>query len=296
MKKSLQMGQLVLLTALGVFTLLCLLPVLLVLIASFSSELSISEKGFSFFPTEWSLKAYEYVWTFRAQLIQSYKISILVTIVGTLFSLLVTSMLAYALSRRSFIFGNTLSFYLLFTMLFNGGMLSSYLINANYLHMRNNLLVLVLPMAINAMNVFVMRTFIRSNVPDSLVEAAMIDGAGEIYLFFRIVLPICVPVLAAVGFMTAVSSWNEWQTAMLYIDDPDKTPLQLMLMNIERNLDFLRESQMQLGTEALMQLKNAPSESARMAMLMVTLGPILFIYPFFQKYFIRGICIGSVKG
>ena len=289
-------GQILLMIILGLFALLCLLPMLLIVVVSFSSEASISSKGFSFFPEEWSLKAFGYVAAFSNQLIQSYMVTIYETFVGTAITLVLTSMFAYTLSRRDFMLRKALAVYVLITMLFSGGLLSSDLVNTNIWGMRNNLLVLVIPGAVGAMNCIIMRTFIQTNVPDSLIESAKIDGASEYRLFFSIVMPIMLPVLAAIGFMAAVGHWNEWQTAFLYIDNPKYATLQLMLIRIEKSLSFLQERLDSLSAEELELLANAPSETARMAILLCTLGPVMIAYPFFQKYFVKGITIGSVKG
>ena len=291
-------GQIVLAAVILIFTIACFLPVLLVLIVSFSSEASINAKGFSFFPTGWSVGAYRYVFTFSGQLIQSYKITLFETIVGTALTLLLTSMFAFALSRKEFMLRGPLAVYLLITMLFSGGLLGGFLVNSNIYHLRNSLLILVLPGAVSTMNTIVMRTFITSNVSDSLIDAARIDGAGDIYTFFKIVMPIMLPVLAAIGFMSAVGHWNEWQTSLLYIDDANLATLQLMLMRVEKNIEFLkmREGMGNLSEYELQELRSIPSQASRMALLFCTLGPILFIYPFFQRFFIRGMTIGSVKG
>ena len=291
-------GQYVLAVILGLFTLFCLLPVLLVVIVSFSSEASVAAKGFSFFPSEWSVKAYDYVLKFGRQLLVSYGVTTFVAVFGTLLSLWLTSMFAYSLSRKNFNWRGGLSVYLLITMLFSGGTLGGYLINTNVFHLKNTLWVLILPGCITTMNVIVMRTFINTNVPDSLVEAAKIDGASDYRLFFVIVIPIMAPVLAALGFMTAIGHWNQWMTSYLYITKSELTTLQHMLMKIEKNLDFLKEqlAQGRLSPEQLEEFKNAPSETARMAMLFCTLGPVLVVYPFFQRFFIKGMTVGAVKG
>ncbi len=297
-KTKITKGQVVLIVAIALIALICFLPVLLVLIVSFSTENSIAERGFSFFPSSWSVGAYKYVFSFAGQLIQSYKITLFETIVGTLLTLLLTSMFAYSLSRKEFMLRGPLAIYLLITMLFSGGLLGGYLTNTNIYHLRNNLLILVLPGAVSTMNTIVMRTFINSNVPDSLVEAARIDGAGEAYTFFKIVIPIMAPVLASIGFMSAVGHWNEWQTSMLYIDDADLATLQLMLMRVEKNIEFLkmRESMGNMSELEMQELNKIPNMATRMALLFCTLGPILVIYPFFQRYFIKGMTIGAVKG
>lgn len=291
-------GQYVLAFILGLFTLFCFLPVLLVVIVSFSAETSVAAKGFSFFPTEWSTKAYDYVFKFGRQLLVSYGVTTFVAVFGTLLSLWLTSMFAYSLSRKNFNWRNGLSVYLLITMLFSGGTLGGYLINTNVFHLKNTLWVLILPGCITTMNVIVMRTFINTNVPDSLVEAAKIDGASDYRLFFVIIVPIMAPVLAALGFMTAIGHWNQWMTSYLYITKSELTTLQHMLMKIEKNLDFLKEqlAQGQLSPEQAAEFKNAPSETARMAMLFCTLGPVLVVYPFFQRFFIKGMTVGAVKG
>lgn len=291
-------GQFILAFILGLFTLFCFLPVLLVIIVSFSSEASVAAKGFSFIPSEWSLDAYDYVFKFGNQLVVSYIVTAFVAVFGTLLSLLITSMFAYPLSRRNFNWRNGLSIYLLITMLFSGGTLGDYLINTNVFHLKNSLWVLILPSCVTTMNVIVMRTFINANVPDSLVEAAKIDGASDYRLFFVIIVPIMAPVLAALGFMTAIGHWNQWMTSFLYITKPELTTLQHLLMKIEKNLDFLKErlAQGQLTPEEAEELRNAPSETARMAMLFCTLGPVLVVYPLFQRFFIRGMTVGAVKG
>ncbi len=295
-RKKFGVGQTVLCIVLGIYAALCLLPMLLIVIVSFSSEASINAKGFSFFPQEWSLKAFEYVGTFKGQLVQSYLVTIYEVVCGTALTLILTSMFAYALSRKDFMFRKFMTIYILITMLFNGGMMSSYLINTGVWNMRDNLLVLIVPGAVTAFNCIIMRTFIQSNVPDSLIDAAKIDGAGEFYLFFRIVMPIMLPVLAAIGFMSAVTHWNEWQTAFLYINNPDYSTLQLMLIRVENNLKFLQERMEYLSAEELMMLKESPDETARMALLLFTIGPIMIAYPFFQKYFVQGLTVGAVKG
>ena len=195
-------SQYVLAAVLGLFAMMGLLPLLLVVIASFSSQQSIAEKGFSFFPTAWSLDAWNYVFQSGTQILKSYGVSIAVTVVGTFLALLFMSMIAFSLSRRNFVLRKFLSIYILITMLFSGGMLAQYLVNVQVWHLKNTFWVLIFP-GVNAMQIIILRTFIQSNVPDSLTEAARIDGAGEIRTFFQIVIPIMKPALAAVGFMLA---------------------------------------------------------------------------------------------
>ncbi|MDR1061951.1 MAG: carbohydrate ABC transporter permease [Clostridiales bacterium] len=294
--QKVQKGQIALHGVLGLYALACLLPVLLILIVSFSSEASINSKGFSFFPDGLTLEAYRYMLKFGGQVLRSYFVTIYETACGTMLSLLLCSMLGYALSRKDFALRGFLSVFLLITMLFNGGLFSNYVILSQAYHLRNNLLVLILPGAVSAFNIFIFRTFITANVPDSLVDAAKIDGAGEFRLFFVIVFPVLKPVLAAIGFMLAVGHWNEWQTAFLYIDDSRFATLQLMLIRIEKEIQYLLERINDLSPEEMRLFKKIPNEATRMAILMVTLGPIMFAYPFFQKHFVKGITIGAVKG
>ena len=281
MKKA-GVGQWVLGILLGVYALACLLPVVLVVIVSFSSDASISAKGFSFFPAEWSLKAWQYVGSFGNQLLMSYGVTILVTVGGTLFGLAVMSMFAYTLSRKCFALRKYLSVFMLITMLFSGGQLSSYIINTSMFHLRDTIASLILP-GIATMYVIILRTYIQTNVPDSLIESATIDGASEFRTYLQIVL--------AVGY------WNDWQRAFLYITSPGKTPLQLLLIRIEKTVDFLLQNANEMSPEEYAELSaNLPRETGRMAILLVALGPIMVAYPFFQKYFVKGLTVGSVKG
>lgn len=295
MKKA-GVGQWVLGILLGLYALACLLPVVLVVIVSFSSDASISAKGFSFFPTEWSLKAWQYVGSFGNQLITSYGVTILVTVGGTLFGLAVMSLFAYTLSRKCFELRKYLSIMMLITMLFSGGQLSSYIINTSMFHLRDTIASLILP-GFSTMYVIILRTYIQTNVPDSLIESATIDGASEFRTYLQIVLPVMVPALASVGFMLAVGYWNDWQRAFLYISSPNKTPLQLLLIRIEKTVDFLLQNANDMSPQEYAELSaNLPKETGRMAILLVALGPIMVAYPFFQKYFVKGLTVGSVKG
>lgn len=294
--EKLKMGQLILRIVIGIMTVISLIPVLLVIIVAFSSEASIAEKGFSYFPNAWSLAGFRYVLKMSDQLIRAYGITIWETVMGSLLTVVVTGMFAYVLSQDNFRLNRFLSKYVVFTMLFSGGLFGSYLVNTNFYGLKNNLLVLILPGCVNAWNTMVMRTFIRSNVPKSVIESAAIDGAGEIYTFFKIVTPIMKPVIASIGFRSAVSHWNEWQTAFLYLDESKKSTLQLVLIRIEDNIDYLMRNMGSLTAEEVRELQNMPSETARMAILFFSIAPIMFAYPFFQKYFIKGITVGSVKG
>lgn len=273
---------------------LIFIPVWMVIVAAFSDETSIAKNGFSLWAEKWSLNGMRYVLTFGSQLVNAYKVTVIVTVAGTLLTLLVTSLFAFSLSRNDFMLRKPLTVYLLITMIFSGGQLGSYLINSNVFQMRNSIWVLIVPGCVSAMNCIIMRSFVHSNVPDALMEAAKIDGASEYRIYAQIVLPLMTPVLGAIGFMTAVNHWNQWATSMLYIDKRDLVTLQHLLMNIENTLEYLSQAENLSASEAEL-WSSMPTESGRMALLLCTLGPVLVIYPFFQKYFVKGLTIGAVK-
>lgn len=294
MRKKVTVGQIVLLIVISILALCCLLPLLLVLIASFSSDYSLRTKGFSFIPLEWSTDGWRYVLSMGSQLVLSYRNTIFITVVGTLSSLLIMSMYAYALSRRNFTFRKLFSFILLGTMLFDGGQLSRYLINVSVYHLKDSMFLLYKPV-VSAMNVIIIRTYLQGNVAESLVESAQIDGAGEFRIYGQIIMPLAKPALASVGFMTAIGYWNNWETGYLYIKTQSKLPLQTLLMQIEKKIEMLNNPGIS-GAAAQQIWETVPELSARMAMLIAVLGPIMIAYPFFQKYFIQGLTVGSVKG
>lgn len=294
MKRKITVGQIVLLIVVTLMAACCLLPLLLVLVASFSSDYSLRTKGFSFVPLEWSTEGWEYVLSMGSQLLLSYRNTIFITIAGTVSSLLVMSMFAYALSRRNFAFRKLFSFLLLGTMLFSGGQLSSYLVNVSVYGLKDNMLLLWMPV-VSAMNVIIIRTYLQGNVADALVESAKIDGAGEFRIYAQIIMPLAKPALASVGFMTAIGYWNNWENGYLYIKTQSKLPLQTLLMQIEKKIEMLNNPAIS-GAAAQQIWDSVPELSARMAMLIVVLGPIMIAYPFFQKHFIQGLTVGSVKG
>ena len=210
--------------------------------------------------------------------------------------MMVMAMFAYAISRKGFKLGKFLSVYLLIPMLFNGGQLSGYIIFTSYYHLKDSLLLLILPLCVSTMNVIILRTFIVNSIPAELMEAAKIDGAGEYRTFFQITLPLMKPSMAAVGFMMATAYWNDWQNALLYITSDNKKPLQLLLVNIQKSIEFLlNNSNVPASARAAMG-GNIPQYSATMATVVVVIAPIMVVYPFFQKYFVKGLTVGSVKG
>jgi len=269
---------------------------LLVFVAAFTDDKWIAQNGFSFFPGKWSMAGFNSVLRYGDSLITSYGITIFVTVVGTLFGLLVMSMFAYSISRKGFRLAGFLSIYLLIPMLFNGGQLSGYIVFTNWYHLKDSLLLLILPLSVTTMNVIILRTYIVNSIPGELMEAAKIDGAGEYRTFFQIVLPLLKPSLAAVGFMLATSYWNDWQNAMLYITTKKKYPLQLLLVNIQNSIQFLLNNTNVPASVRAAMGGSIPEYSSIMATVLVVIGPIMVAYPFFQKYFIKGLTVGSVKG
>ncbi|MCR4832451.1 MAG: carbohydrate ABC transporter permease [Butyrivibrio sp.] len=289
-------GQVILAIILLIYTLFCFLPVLLVFIAAFTDEKYITQNGFSFFPKQLSLVGFNTVLRYGTQLARSYGVTIFITVAGTFLGLLVMSMFAYSISRHDFRLSKFLSVYLLIPMLFNGGQLSGYIVFTSYYGLKDSLWLLILPMCVSTMNVIILRTYIANSIPNELMEAAMIDGAGEYRTFFQIVLPLLKPSLAAVGFMMATGYWNDWQNALLYITSDNKKPLQLLLINIQKSIEFLLNNNNVPAAARAAMGGTIPQYSATMATVVVVIAPIMVIYPFFQKYFIKGLTVGSVKG
>lgn len=289
-------GQYVLAFILLLYTLFCAVPVLLVFVAAFTDEKYIVQNGFSFLPKAISMNGFSAVLRYGKQLGQSYVVTIGVTVVGTLLGLLVMSMFAYSISRKDFRLSKFLSVYLLIPMLFNGGQLSGYIIFTSYYGLKDSLWLLILPLCVTTMNVIILRTYIANSIPDELMEAAKIDGAGEYRTFFQICLPLMKPSLAAVGFMMATAYWNDWQNALLYITTDKKKPLQLLLISIQKSIEFLLSNSNVPASARAAMGGTIPQYSATMATVVVVIAPIMVIYPFFQKYFIKGLTVGSVKG
>ena len=276
------------------WTLVCVLPLILVVIVSFSSEQSIFQNGYTFFPSEWSLDAYNFFFKLGDQLLRSYGITIFVTVVGTLFSLAITAMFAYVLSRNDYAYNRVFTFLMLFTMLFNGGIVATYMVNTQLLKLGDSVGALIFPMSLNAFYVIVLRTFYKG-IPMEIIEAARIDGAGEFRTFFSIVLPLSKPGLATIGMFTTIAYWNDWFLGMLYIVDQKKYPVQTLLWSMQNSLEFMKQSSANALEYAEM-AANAPTDSGRMALNVLVVLPILLAYPFFQKYFVKGLTVGGVKG
>ncbi|MCD9024874.1 carbohydrate ABC transporter permease [Cohnella silvisoli] len=271
-----------------IISLLCILPLIVVISASLSDEAALTQNGYSLIPTQFSLDAYQFLFRQPDQLLRSYGVTFLVTGIGTIASLLVTSLLAYPLSRKDFQLRRSLSMYILFTMLFSGGLVPSYMVVSRVFHLKDTIWSLILPYLVIAWFVFLMRTFFAT-IPDEIIESAKIDGVGEYRLYFQIIVPLSTPVLATIGLFCTLNYWNDWYLALLYIDDRNLIPLQYLLMNIMKNIEVINSS-VNATTSII------PSDTVRMATATLAIGPIIFVYLFFQKFFVRGLTVGAVKG
>ncbi len=270
---------------------ICFVPFWLIVVGSLSLESDILTFGYSMWPPHWSLSAYEMVFNIPERIGQAYKVSITITAVGTFISLFFSSMAAYVLMRKDFHYRNAIAMLLYFPSIFSGGMLPSYLLIVKYLGLKDSIWALILPGMISAWNIFLLRNFM-SDIPDAIMESAKIDGANDFQIFVRLYLPLSKAGLATIGLFTALGYWNSWSGAMLYINKQRLYPLQYLLYSMLSNVQGLKE----LASQAGIAMPNLPSETYKMAMAVVTTGPILLLYPFVQRYFVKGITVGSVKG
>lgn len=292
LKGDLLLFQIIGYSVLTVLAAACLLPFLLVLSASLSSESSIIENGFQLFPTAFSGEAYRLLFTYPEQMLRAYGVTIGVTAIGTLLGLFLTSMTAYVLSRKDFKWRGSFSFFFFFTTLFSGGLVPWYLLVVNYLHLKDTLIVLIVPMLLNVFYIIVMKSFMNG-IPEAIVESAKIDGAGDFLIYARLILPLAKPALATIGLFIALGYWNDWYNALLFISSKNLMPLQYYLYKMLGNMDGMRKALISSGAVVNTSL---PTESLKMAMTVVAIGPILLAYPFIQRYFVQGLTIGSVKG
>lgn len=280
---------------LGVFVALALLPILLIVIASFTDENTLLRNGYSYLPRKVSLDAYVYMVKQGMVILRSYGVAFVVTLIGTVVSVLLTAMLAYPISRKSFKYRNVLAFFVFFTMLFNGGIVPAYIMWTRFFHIKNTLAALIVPnYLVSAFNVILVKNYYSNSIPESLVEAAKIDGASEYRIFFQIMLPLAVPAIMTIALFTGLCYWNDWTNGLYYITNEKLYSIQLLLMKIMNNIQALKtnSSASLIGTGAVA----LPGTSIRMAMAVVGILPIIIIYPFMQKYLIRGVVVGAVKG
>lgn len=275
----------------SIFAMICLFPFLLLISSSFMSEKEILTEGYKLIPNHISFSAYEFLGSNIRNLLNAYKTTITIAVVGTLSGLFIMSMGGYVLCRSDFKYRNQISFFIYFTTLFSGGLIPSYILMVNGLHLKDNLLALILPGIMSPWSIFLMRNFMKS-IPDSLYESAAIDGAGDFKIYWKIFMPLSKPSLATIGLFLTLGYWNEWYNAMLYIQSAKKYPLQYFLQKIvtQANVQVLIQQGLSINTGDL------PSESIKMATAVAAIGPIILVYPFVQKYFVSGLTIGAVKG
>lgn len=276
------------------FAIMSILPFVLLISASFTDQDTIVAEGYSFFPQKFSTYAYEYLINRGEDILRAYGITIFITIFGTVAGLSITALLAYPLSRSITPHRNLIMFFVFFTMLFNGGLVPTYLVYTNLLDIKNSIWALIVPgLLMNGYYIMLMRTFFQTTVPSALIESAQIDGAGEYRTFWSIVLPLSTPVLATIGLFECIAYWNDWQNGMVYITNPELFSLQNLLNRILQDIQFINSNMSESAAGSMQQM---PSDSVKMAIAVIGVLPILIAYPFFQKYFVKGIMIGAVKG
>lgn len=281
----------------GLFSIACIIPFIFVVIISFSAESSIREIGYSFFPTTWSTEAYRYAFDKLPQIWRSYFNSFFITVVGTVLSTTMCAMYAYALFRPDFKFRGFFNFLSFFTMIFGGGLVPTYIVSKQLLGLSENYAALIVPLLVSPFNIIVMRSFFKSSVPMDLIEAATIDGSGEYSTLFRVVVPIAKPGIATIALLNALAYWNEWFSSLLYIrQNKVLQPLQALLMELQNNVDYLSRMAGMMGASAIQESAKLPSQSLRMVLVVLIVIPIACAYPFFQRYIVSGLTIGSVKG
>lgn len=276
---------------LTIVSMLCLIPFWLIISGSLSEELDIVTGGFRFWPEHLTLAAYENVFTNPRQIYDAYLVSAGVTLFGTAFGLFVTAMAGYVLSRKDFRYRNTISFIVYFTTLFSGGLIPWYILMTSYLELKDSYWAMILPLMLSAWNIILMKNFMKS-IPDAIVESAKIDGAGDFYIFRKLVLPLSTPGLATIGLFLALGYWNDWFNANIFITTESKYPLQFLLYRILASASVLNTNDAAYISANL----SPPTETLKMAAAIVVTGPIVLLYPFVQRYFVKGLTVGAVKG
>ena len=273
-------------------TLAAIVPFVLLIIASFTDNNVAITEGFSFFPSKWSTDAYQYIVNEKDTMLRAYGITIVVTLIGTTLGLLISVMLAYSLANSDLPGRNFMTFFVTLTMLFNGGLVPTYLIYTNVFHIKDTLAALIVPnLLMNGFNVILIRNYFATGVPTVLYEAARIDGASEFYIFYRIALPLSKPILATVGLLMGIAYWNDWQNGLYYLSDTSLYSIRNILNRIHENISFLASN-----STSGVKISDLPTSTIRMAIAVIGILPIVCIYPFFQEYFVRGIAVGAVKG
>ncbi|MEH7253927.1 carbohydrate ABC transporter permease [Neobacillus niacini] len=275
-------------------TIAALLPFLLMLAASLTDENALIKNGYSFFPEDFSLAAYAYLFDRSAEFLRAYGITIFVTAVGTFTGLLISSMLAYPLSRADLPFKGLISFLVFFTLLFNGGLVPFYLLYTEIIPIKNTIWALLLPnLLTNGFFILLMRSFFKTSIPTEVIESAYLDGANELKIYFKIVLPLSLPILATIGLMTAITYWNDWYNGLLFLTDTSLYGIQNVLYRILSDVQYLQQNDLsgQASSASVV-----PLVSVRMAIAVIGVLPLICAYPFFQKYLVSGLTLGAVKG
>ncbi len=280
---------------LSLCALICIVPVIFVFMISITGNDSLMRNGYQFIPSSVSPEAYLFLWNEKSTIAHSFLISVLVTGSGCVIGLALTTTMGYVMSRPAYRLKKSVMWVVFIPMIFNGGMFSSYVINTQLLHLRNSIWALILPIAVSSFNVIIARTFFRTGIPDSLIESAKLDGASQLSIFTRIVLPVSTPLLATIGIFLAFGYWNDWFLSSLYINDTSLISLQALLDNILKNIQFITNNP-SIGVSLEQYRANMPTESVRMAIAVVIVVPIACAYPFFQRYFIKGLTVGAIKG
>jgi len=276
-------------------TIACVLPLLIVFSASITDEKTVTMYGYSLFPRNLSLEAYKYIYKDIMVILRAYGVTVFVTVVGSALSLVTIALYAYPISRKDFKYRNVFTFIVFLTMLFNGGLVPWYMVYVNVLHIDDTIMALILPYLMTPLYVLIMRTFFMTTIPDGIIEAARIDGAGEFQTFVWIVLPLAKPVLATIGLFNILTYWNDWYAPLLFINNEKLFNLQYLMYRVDKAIIYLSNNAGSINN-ATQIMANLPSQTARMAMAVVAIGPIILAYPFFQKYFVEGLTIGSIKG
>lgn len=276
----------------SVFALYCLIPFWVIISGSLSSERSIIVDGLRLIPKEFSLRAYMLIFANPQKILKAYSVSVMVTVVGSLVGLFIISMTAYVLYRKDFKYRNKISFMIYFTNLFSGGLIPLYILVVKYLGLKDSYLALILPPMLSAWYIILFRNFLKS-LPESIIESAKIDGAGDFRIYIKLVLPLSVPGLATIGLFLGLQYWNDWFHAMLFINTRSRFPLQFFLYEILRSAEYIAKI---VNASGSIPTQDLPTESLKMATAIVVTGPIILLYPLIQKYYVKGLTIGAVKG
>ncbi|MHC1750164.1 MAG: carbohydrate ABC transporter permease [Cellulosilyticaceae bacterium] len=278
-----------------IISIIMIMPIIFVVIISFTSQNAITQYGYSFFPKEFSLEAYKYIFTNSANIFGSFGVSLFVTVAGTILGTMLMTTYAYVISRKSFKYRKLLTNIALIPLLFSGGMVTNYLVMTTFLGLKNSTLSLILPLAMSPFYIFILKTFFEGFIPESILESARVDGATELQTLIKIVIPIAKPGIATISLFLTLGYWNDWFNAMLYIEKPSRIPIQYLLIKMENTSNFLQQMGAQMGASVSNIASNIPADTMKMAIVVIIVLPIAMAYPYFQQYFVQGLTVGAVK-